>query len=53
MPDRDSQSNVASHAITENVRLLNSQLFKKSGRVVRHLLIGQRAINVCRVPVPL
>ena len=53
MPDRQRQGDRASHAVAEHVGPLDLQVFEQRGRVVRHLLAGQRAVDVRRVSVPL
>ena len=43
----------ASHAVAEDVGLLDFQVLEQGGGVVRHLLGGERTIDVGGVPVPL
>src|SRR5215813_12111190 len=53
MPDGDSQGNGSSHAIAEEVRVLDLQLFQQRGGVIRHLLETQRPVDVVGMPMPL
>src|SRR6266487_1124955 len=51
--DSDLQGDAGSHAIAEDVGIFDSDMMQQSGRVLRHLLDGQRAINVSRAPMGL
>src|SRR5262249_28369248 len=45
--------NGSSHAIAEEVRVLDLQLFQQRGGVIRHLLETQRPVDVVGMPMPL
>ncbi len=51
--DGDLQGNADSHAPPKEVSLFDLELPEECGGVVRQLLIGERPINVGRVPVSL
>jgi hypothetical protein len=51
--DRQLQGDAAAHAVAEHVGLVDVQVTDQRRGVVGHLLIGERAIDVGRTPVPL
>ena len=51
--DGDLQSDAGSQAVAEDVGFLDPEVSQQGGRVVRHLLDSQRAIDVGRVPMRL
>ena len=53
MTDGDRQGDRASHAVAEDVGLLDLQMPEERGDVVRHVLVGHGAVDVRHVSVPL
>jgi len=51
--DGDLQGDAGSQAIAEEVGILDADLLQERGRVVRHLLDGQRTIDIGRAAVRL
>ena len=46
MADRQLQSRAAAHAVADEVDLLEAEMARQRGRVVGHLLVGDRAVGV-------
>jgi len=53
LADRQLQGDPAAHAVADDVRVVDPEVLEHRGGVVRHLLVGDRAIGVGRMPMSL
>jgi hypothetical protein len=51
--DAQLQRHSAARAVAEDIGALDSEVTEQRRRVVRHVLVGDRAVDVCGVAVPL
>jgi hypothetical protein len=53
MADRELQSDPAAHAVAEDVAFVDLEVVQQCGRVVRHLLVAERPVDIGGMPVTL
>jgi hypothetical protein len=46
MPHRELQANVAAHAVAEDIGLPETEVTQQGGRVLRHLFVAQRSVDI-------